>query len=60
MSIADHYVFDVPVSIDQDAYLPVDLARGFRELTREFVGHDLARRNSPLVEFFEAVNLIRL
>ncbi|MEK6301362.1 MAG: hypothetical protein AABO41_11615 [Acidobacteriota bacterium] len=60
VGVSNDDVLDVSVSIDQYAYLPVELVRCFRELTGEFLSDDLTRRNAPLVELFEAVNLIGL
>ena len=59
MGVANDDVFDVSVSVYQYAYLPVEFVRGFRKLAGKFLGHDLARGDAPLVESFEAVNLIR-
>ena len=58
--VADDDVLDITVAIDQDADLAIDFVRCFRELPREFLRDDLARRDAPVVKLFEAVNLIML
>jgi hypothetical protein len=58
--IAYDYVLDVPVSVYQYTDLAMNLVRCFAELARKLLRDDLARGDSPLVELFEAVNLIWL
>jgi len=58
LCIADHYVFDVTLSIDERAYLTISLVRQLRHLTCELLSDDLMRRDATLVELFDAPDLI--
>jgi hypothetical protein len=59
-SVSHDYVFDVAFSVYKDAYLAINLMRQFSQLPRELLSDDLPRRDAPLVELVEALNLIRL
>jgi hypothetical protein len=58
-SIADHYVLDIPVAVDEHSNLTIYLMRRFGQLARKFLGDDLSGWNAPLIELFETANLIR-
>jgi len=59
-SVSYDDVFDVPISIYQHAYLPVDLAGDFGKLARKLLRDYLARRDAAIIKLFEALNLIML
>ncbi|HXG64572.1 MAG TPA: hypothetical protein VNO70_05665 [Blastocatellia bacterium] len=55
MSIADDDILNVAVAVDQHADLPVDFMGDFRKLAGKLLRDNLARRDAPLVELFQAV-----
>ena len=57
--VPDDDVLDVAFTVDQRADLAASFVREFGQLTRELGRHDLLRRNSTRVEFFNATQLIR-
>jgi hypothetical protein len=58
LRIADHYVFDVTLPIDQGTYLPISFVRELRQLACELLSDDLMRRDATLIELFDAPDLI--
>ena len=48
--IADYYVFDVTLAIDQRANLAIGLMREFAELSSKFRRQDLTRRDASLIQ----------
>ena len=58
--IANHYVLNMPTTIDERPDLSSYLVGQLCELTRKFRGQDLMRSYSPGVKFFYAAKLIRL
>src|SRR5438128_7701856 len=52
--IADDYVFDVTLAIDQRANLAIGLMREFAKLSSKFQRQDLTRRDASLLQLFHA------
>jgi len=51
--IADNYVFDVTLAIDQRANLAIGLMREFAKLSSKFRRQDLTRRDASLIQLFK-------
>lgn len=56
--VADHYVLDVALAIDQRADLPACFMREFTQLSSEFRCNDLIGRYAPGIQLFDAPQLI--
>jgi hypothetical protein len=58
VSIAYDNVLDIAFAIDQHADLPADLGRQLGQLPGKLVSDDMSWWNAPVVQLFQAVNLI--